>query len=418
MRILQINQCHYKRGGADVVYLNTIDLLKEKGHEVACFSTQNPLNQDSAYSKYFVSSADLRKQRLTKKLIRVKPYLYNKEAYNQLKRLIYDFKPDIAHVHLFYASLSVSIFDALKEFNIPVIHTVHDYRLLCPVSTCLDINFKICEQCAKKNALTCLYKKCSNGSLSQSFVVSLESFFWKHFKNPILGIDYFHFVSDFCRDKHIIYFPEISDKSFVLYNSCSIITEFKNSNDERFFLYFGRLSPEKGIKTLIDVWKKVPKGALLKIVGTGVLNEDIEKEIYDNKLTNVELLGYKTGAELESIIKKASFVIVPSEWYENNPMSIVESFSLGKPVIGANIGGIPELVNHGKNGYVFESKNSHSLLDILKIAFSLTEKEYANLSSSAYSFAHENFAQEVYYKKLINIYNNVILDKTNINKPK
>jgi glycosyltransferase involved in cell wall biosynthesis len=404
MRILQINQCHYKRGGADIVYLNTIALLKSMGHEVACFSTQNERNEDSPFNNNFLPSINIRNQNFSRKITSILPYIYNKEAYKRLKRLIHDFKPEVAHVHLFYATLSVSVLDALKDCNIPVLLTVHDYRLLCPVSAFLDKNYNPCEKCATLCSIACITKRCSNGKLGQSTIVALESLYWKNFNSPFSKIDLFHFVSKFCRDKHLEYHPEIRDKNFVMYNFSGFQKSQLEISSAKYFLYYGRLSPEKGIITLINAWKTLPKNIQLKIVGGGILFNDIKDEIISNRLENIELLGYKSGIELESIIKNSSFVIVPSEWYENNPMTIIESYNLGIPVIGSNMGGIPEIIINDKTGFIFKSKDQVQLSEIIINANSMSKNEYQQFSENSYDFAKINFTPTKHYEKLIHTY--------------
>lgn len=413
MRILQINQCHYKRGGADIVYLNTIELLQSMGHEVASFSTQNERNEDSPFSDYFVPSINIRNQNFSTKITAILPYIYNKEAYKRLKRLIQDFKPDVAHVHLFYATLSVSVLDALKDCNIPVLHTVHDYRLLCPVSACLDKNYNPCEKCATLSSIACITKRCSNGKLGQSTIVALESFYWKNFNSPFSKIDLFHFVSKFCRDKYLEYYPGISDKNFIMYNFSGFQKSQLDISSAKYFLYYGRLSPEKGINTLIKAWKILPRNVQLKIVGGGTLFNQIKHEIISNKLENIELLGYKSGIELESIIKNSSFVIVPSEWYENNPMTIIESYNFGIPVIGSNMGGIPEIIINDKTGFIFKSKDQVQLSEIILKANSLSKNEYRQFSENSNDFAKNNFSPTKHYEKLMHNYE-VLLKKKQI----
>lgn len=409
MRILQINQCHYKRGGADIVYLNTIALLESMGHEVACFSTQNVLNEDSSFVDYFVPSHDIRNQSLRKKISAVSPYIYNKIAYNQLKRLIQDFKPEIAHVHLFYGTLSFSILDALKRNNIPVVHTVHDYKLLCPVNSFLDSKGNICEACAKGSPINSVRKKCSDGKLAQSAIVTLEALYWRNFNSPLSKVDSFHFVSDFCRNKHVQYHPQIEDKSVVFYNFNSLPNIEQTKSDERYYLYYGRLSTEKGILTLVEAWKGLDLNMKLKIVGRGLLLKQIQNKIKDLNLLNIELVGYKQGNELYQLIQNAYFVIIPSEWYENNPMTIVESYSLGTPVIGSNIGGIPEIIVDNETGYIFETRNITQLQEKIRKAEALGSEQYKAFSRNAVNYSMKHFSKDSYYEQLINVYSGTIL---------
>lgn len=414
MRILQINQCHYKRGGADIVYLNTIALLKSMGHQVACFSTQNERNEDSPFSSYFVPSYDLHNQSLGKKISAIGPYINNREAFKRLESLIKDFKPDIAHVHLFYATLSISVLDALKKNNIPVLHTVHDYRLLCPVNSFLDSKGNICETCAKGSPLNSLKQKCSEGKMTQSAIVALEALYWRNFNSPLSKVDSFHFVSDFCRNKHIEYHPQIKGKSVVFYNFNSLPNFEQKKSDEKYYLYYGRLSTEKGILTLVEAWKGLADHIKLKIVGSGLLLKQIQNKIKDLNLLNIELLGYKQGSDLYQLIQNAHFVIIPSEWYENNPMTIVESYSLGTPVIGSNIGGIPEIIIENETGYIFETKNTTQIQEKIKTAESLGSEQYKEFSSNAINFSLKHFSRNSYYEKLLKIYSETILKVTTL----
>lgn len=406
MRILQINSCHFRRGGADVVYLNTAEILKSKGNEVFFYSQQFPKNLSYEFSSFFTSRNDFRKDSLLKKLSSSSSFIYNKEAYYKLQTFLKVVKPEVAHIHLFLGSLSVSILKVLKEANVPIVVTVHDYRLLCPAYLFLDGKNEVCELCRDGFYARCVYKRCSlEHKFTHSIMLTLDAYFRKYYINPVDYIDHFIFVSHFSRNKHLQFDFAYKNKSSFLYNFNYSLAEKVNIKKGSYFLFFGRLSKEKGIETLISTIQYT--NFQIKIVGNGPLLEQYKNLGFDN----IQFEGYKDGKELMNIIQDSSFVIVPSECYENNPMSIVESFSLGKPVIGANIGGIPELITHAKNGYLFESRDSHSLLNIMKFASDITEQEYLNLSSSALKFAQENFNKETHYQSLISIYKNVIATK-------
>jgi len=173
-----------------------------------------------------------------------------------------------------------------------------------------------------------------------------------------------------------------------------------------YFLYFGRLSREKGLLNLLKAFKKL-KGLKLKIVGDGELRKQLEEE----KSINVDVVGYKTGIELEKIIKNSFFVIASSECYETNSMVIVESYSNGKPVIGAKIGAIPELIIEDKTGFLFESKNLESLVKILSHSITISPSEYENMGKNAFKFAEEKFSPVKHYNLLQNVYEQSILLK-------
>ncbi len=401
MKILLINNCHYRRGGADAVYLNTAELLIKKGHEVLYFALDDINNEQNNFSKHFPKSIDFRSLSFLNKISSIKSFVYNKDVKQKLSDFIKENKPDIAHIHLFMGGLTVSILDALKENNIPIIHTVHDYRLICPAYTLLDRKNKICESCKDGFYLRCASKKCSlEGKFSHSFMLMLDAYYRKYFKNTLKSIDKFIFVSQFAKNKHFEFDKNFESKSTVLYNFKSGVFRKSDSRGDYLFFY-GRLSREKGIETLVLCAKKL--GVKLKIAGTGPLLEDLKKQSNNN----IEVLGYKSGDELWNLITQSSYVVVPSEWYENNPLTIVESFCLGKPVIGSNVGGITELIQE-ERGFLFEPKNEDSMLNSLSKAFSLSNEEYFNMSEKVFSFAKNNFSEEANYESLIKIYNSLI----------
>ena len=176
---------------------------------------------------------------------------------------------------------------------------------------------------------------------------------------------------------------------------------------EKYFLFFGRLSYEKGVKTLLEAFKGLPQ-CKLKIVGTGPKEDELKEYAQSNQMINVSFLGYKQGKELAELVAGAYFVIVPSEWYENNPMTIIEAYSVGTPVIGARIGGIPEIVIDGQTGFQFESVNANDLQAVIQKANGLTSNAYTALSCGAIDFAHRNLSKERYWEKLIGFYDRFI----------
>ena len=405
MRILLINSCHYNRGGSEMVYFNTSHLLKNHGHEVFHFSTADCRNGKSEYDEYFISNSDIRELSFAGKIKRSPSYLYNRKAKKNLELLVRDFKPDIAHIHIFYAELSVSILRALKKLNIPVIHTVHDYRLLCPVTNFIDKNGNICELCKDRHFIHCLNKKCSEGNLGQSAMVMLEAYFWKYFVNPIDYIDHFIFVSNYSKNKHLAFNEDFRTKCSQIYNftNLSLPDDIVNKGD--YFLFFGRLTAEKGVENLLMAFPRV-KNHKLKIAGTGTLKGVVEKASIDNP--NIEYVGFKTEKELELLISNSSFIIVPSICYENNPMTIIEAFCSGKPVIGADIGGISELIIHGENGYLFKPNDPESLISMIKKAALLSDSEYKQYSVASKKSAQDKFDSEKHYRKLLSLYQNII----------
>lgn len=404
MRIVLINRNHFIGGGADRVYLNTGKLLEENGHDLAYFSSINEQNLDSDYEGYFVNDTKPKSGNFHTKIKGLKKYLYNTEAKDKLEKLINDFKPEVAHIHLFYGVLSASILKTLKKNGIPIVITIHDYRLLCPVNAMLDKEGNICEKCKDDKFYNCITKRCSQGNVFQSTVVTAEAYMRKYLYDPLTLINHFIFVSQFSRNKHISFDKRYEAKSSHLYNFSNTIENHQPKKGDYLF-YYGRLSKEKGIINLINAVKKT--NSKLIIAGEGPQKEEVLHAI--SEYSNIEYVGFKSGNELNQLIINSSFVVVPSEWYENNPMTIVESFLLSKPVIGSNIGGIPELVT-GKTGFIFDASNEISLSEIIQTAERLNEEKYDIISKNCLIFAQQNFEQISHLKFLEEIYKTVIKD--------
>jgi glycosyltransferase involved in cell wall biosynthesis len=398
MKILLINKNHFVHGGADRVYLNTGQLLIDNGNQVAYFSTKNIDNIPTKFEDYFVSAISTRQTSNLNKIFTIQKYLYNIESKKKLKTLLKYFKPDIVHLHLFYGVISPSILSEIKKHNIPIVATIHDYRLICPANNMLDANNLVCEKCLPSNPSNCFLNKCSDKSLTQSAVLTLEAYIRKYFLKPIDYIDEFIFVSQFSKNKHLEADTRYRWKSTKLYNFANKIVNHVSPKGT-YLLYFGRIAKEKGIITLIN--SIIGTKYNLKIVGSGPLEMDILKIIKSH--INIEFLGFKSGEILEKLIQNSSFVVVPSEWFENNPMSIIESFALGKPVIGANIGGIPELVNI-RNGYLFEQKNVKNLTEVINLANSISDKNYTELSNNCLEFSKLYLSKDNHYLNLNQIY--------------
>jgi len=403
MRILLINNQHHSKGGAHAVYLNTAELLKKHGHEVFFFAQKDEKVLSYEYADYFPAGKDYRKLSLVSKINSIEKFVYNKEAYHKIKEYINVIKPDIAHVHLFMGGLTVSILKALKENNIPVVHTVHDYRLICPAYLFLNGKNQLCDKCKKNKYYNCIKNKCSENKLSQSTILALDSYNRLLFYKPQNYIDRYIFVSDFAKKKHIEFEYDTKSKMSRVYNFMPNIDEIKPQKAKGdYMLYLGRLSREKGVSTLIEAQKKM--NFKLKVAGTGPLLENYQT----NEDENVQFLGFQSGENLINLIQRASFIIVPSEWYENNPMSIIESYAYGKPVIGANIGGIPEIVQNNQTGFLFESGNVDSLREAIKKAIDLGFEDYEQMAINARNFAVENFSPQIHYSSLIQLYEQTI----------
>ncbi len=412
MRILLINNFHYLRGGSDRVYFETARILKNKGHEVGFFSTQSPENEATDFSHYFVKNKDISQQQsFFNKVFSAKEFVYNPEAVQKLEKLLSEFKPHIVHLHIFQSRLSSAIIKTIKKSGIPSVMTVHEYKMLCPVYICLDSKGEICEKCANGNYIPCITNKCTQNSYLASAINAIESKVRDQFFNYENNIDAFVYPSQFIKNKHTQYKDALKNKSYVIHNFIDLNKFSTTQQKEDYYLYYGRLSREKGVPTLINAWKKFPH-LKLKIVGSGPEENLIKQLVKELNLSNVELLGAKYGNELTQIIQKAKFTLVPSEWYETFGLTIIESYACGTPVIAAAIGGIEELVDENKTGFLFESHNENKLCAAIQKSNTLLREEYNLLSKFSVEKANTAFTEEKYYDSLIKVYTSISLSDT------
>ena len=404
MKVLQINNVHYRRGGADAVYLNTAELLQQHGDEVVFFNMLKNGNLPCKDERYWVSSNESRGGGVISRLRALRDFFDNPEAEKKLEKLVEAEHPDIAHVHLFWGmGISPSITRVLSKHHIPLVHTAHDYRMICPVALLMDNKGQLCEVCGGKHFYKAVLKGCSHNGRVATCIKVAEMYYHNRKFNPAKVLQGIIYVSNFSRNKHLEFMPSLREvKSTVLYNF-SPVGGPRNTQRGDYFLYYGRLAQEKGLFTLLDAFRKNP-ALKLKMVGAGPLEEALKRQLP----TNVELLGTKYGEDLYDLVKGAQYVCVPSECYENNPMTIVEAYSFGVPVIGSRLGGITEIIKDGETGFLFEHKNVETLSQCLVMAASLGDGRYYALCEAARDFAQKNFSREQHYEKLMGFYKEVI----------
>jgi len=404
MKILQVNNYHYLRGGAETVYFQTSEILEKQGHEVIHFSTQNKKNVSSKTSKYFIKERSYLNKSLLEKVKSSSGFVYSHESAKKIDQLIKEQKPDIAHLHIFFGQLSSSILKVLKKHKIPVVMTVHEYKMLCPTYLMIRTDGTICEKCADGNYISCIKYKCNKGNTVFSTLMATESFVRDEFIPYEKYIDEFIFVSKFIYNKHMEYKPLLKNKSRVIYNAFG--NTVKAYNNRMYFLYVGRLSKEKGILTLIKAMEKFPNKKLI-IVGEGPQHKELQDYILLKDLKNIDLIGYKSGESLNNLYQHADFLFMPSEWYETFGMTILESFSFGKPVAISNIGGMPEVIKNESNGFVFEPANQASLENVIERIIGLSQETYNEMGLSCIKRVKQ-FNIEKYYSELIDVYSGLI----------
>lgn len=401
--ILQINKFHYICGGADRYYFNLSELLRKKGHRVVNFSMKDERNEPSEWSDYFVGNIDISKTHFDlaglRKAARI---IYSLESKRKIEQLIKDIQPDIAHIHNIYHQISPSILPVLKKYNIPVVMNLHDYKLISPNYKFL-CRGKICEHKRK------YYREIFHKSIKDSYIASswcvLETVIHNVLNIYKNNIDLYLAPSEFIKNKFVEYGFE-PDKIKVLPYALDTDKYGNLPNKtvaQRYILYLGRLSEEKGIEVLIEAMKNIKNKVLLKIVGEGSLLDDLKRKKELEGLDNIEFVGFQSGDKLKQIISDSEFVVVPSVWYENSPLVIYEAMALGKTVIGSRIGGIPELIKEGVTGLLFEAGDSRELAT--KIDYLLDNDKVLTRMGEAAKVESLRFGFDKHYEKIMEVYN-------------
>jgi glycosyltransferase involved in cell wall biosynthesis len=352
MKVLLVNKFFFLKGGSERVFFQERDFLINNGVNVLDFSMKDSSNISSDCSNYFISNIDYHSnRRFFTGLNQALKFIHSSEAIEKLEKLVKDEKPDIAHLHNIYHQITPSIISVLKKHNVRVVLTLHDGKLICPRYLMLDKG-KICTACRGHSFWKAVFKNCV-GSRGQGLLLAAEAY-WHKWVKSYEEVDLFISPSRFLAD---LVSKRISrEKIRVIHNGIDLGAYCYSSNDDGYALYFGRLSKEKGIETLLQAHKNLDDAGKLVVVGTGLMEHELQK-----RYQKAEYLGYKAGEALKRIIENSAFVIVPSEWYENCSMVILEAMAIGKPVIGSRVGGIPEQIDDGRTGLLFEMGNKEEL---------------------------------------------------------
>ncbi len=403
MKVLLVNKFHWPKGGSEKYYFELGELLKQHGHEVAYFSMEDEKNISTGDKEYFVPKFDLNNSSKLKAL----DVIYNKKNQKIMEYALDDFKPDIVHLNNFQRQLSASIIKPCVDRNIPIVFTAHDVQAICPAITMMDNDKNPCELCIGGRYINCIKKSCNKGSKLKSILGALEGYYYRKNKIYTDKISYIITPSEFYRKKFIE--DGVNENKIKAIHNSIIMGDYNvKVEDEGYALYFGRLSKEKGILNLINAFKKCKKGTLY-IAGEGPEKDRIENIIKENKLEKrVKLLGFLNKEEMTEVTRKCKFVVVPSIWYENCPYSVLETLAIGKPVIGSNMGGIPELVSDNENGYIYDT--IEELTEKMNMLFS-DEEIVKKFSKKSKELAKEKYDREVYYSELKNIYDKVVEER-------
>ncbi len=398
--VIVANNYFYRRGGAEVVALEESRALRALGWNMIPFSMHHEKNDASPYSQYFAQEIEFGNQYgLMKTALNAMRIIYSRDAAQQLERLIANTHATVLHAHNVYHHLSPSVLRLAKQRGLKVILSLHDFKLLCPAYS-MTRQQKVCEECKPNRVHKVVVNRCMKGSLALSGLVFVESAIHRMAGLYRDNVDLFISPSQFLIDKFVEWgWPR---EKFQLIRNFVDPRQFDVSascvGDE--FLYFGRLSGEKGIATLIRAaaHSKVP----LAIVGHGPQEAEL-KALAQSLRAQVRFLGYRSGAALWSEIAAARAVVLPAEWYENAPVSLLEAMACGKVIIAAKIGGVPEIVNE-TTGFLFESGNVESLAARLKSVHEMPAAQITQIGSVARARVESDFSEHRHVELLQRVY--------------
>lgn len=397
MRVLMINKFLHPNGGSETYIFKLGDYLKSQGHEVQYFGMEHDGRCVGNAVNAYTSDMDFHGGSRLEKLTYPIKTIYSLEARKKLRFVLENFKPEVCHLNNFNYQLTPSVILEIQKWRkeghkCRIVFTAHDYQLVCPNHMCNNPNTgENCEKCFGGHFINCTKEKCIHNSTVRSLIGTMEATFW-NWKGTYKYINTMICCSNFLKEK-MDSNPLFRKKTVVIHNFVDKV-EWKETVKKDYVLYFGRFSAEKGIGTLLGVCKELPEVQFI-FAGTGPLENEMDG------IPNIHNVGFKRGEELETLIREARFSVYPSEWYENCPFSVMESQMYGTPVLGASIGGIPELIEVGQTGELFESGNADQLKE--KIRKLWEDKALTDRYSQNCKDIHFDDIEE-YTRKLLRIY--------------
>lgn len=403
MKILLAHKFFYMLGGAEVFFFETARLLKSKGHEIAYFSTADDRNIAVDDPCYFATPPEYKKGSAVAKALQIPRSIFSTDVERLFFEALIKEKPDVVHVFAIHVHLTPSILRACFKYGVPVVMSCNDYKHICP-NYKLYHHGRVCFDCKGGKFYSAVLNKCCKDSYAFSAVSALEAYVHRYLKVYDKYVNTYLFASEFMARETERFWGEGKFNWDILRNPFDSTKYGAVNSGGEYVLYFGRLVEEKGVDVLVEAAALAPH-VPIKIVGDGEdfpLLRDLAKRL---NLGNLEFLGPLWGGELDEVLSHARSVVVPSLWHENFPYVILQAFAAGKPVIGSNMGGIPELVKSGERGLVYDAEDSKALAKAIAILWD-DPVSASMMGARAKSYADEEFNDDVQYARLERVYRN------------
>lgn len=406
MRILLAHNNYSVRGGAEVFYHEVARVLRDGGHEVELFSAHED-GLPEGIGEDFPPVENFREGNALQKALKLPRIIYNRAAKAAFARRIKAFRPDVVHCFAIYGLLTPSILEAAREAGVPVALSCNDYKHICP-NYKLFHHGKICEDCKGAKFTSALRNRCCHGSLAISAASMLEAQAHEALDIWRKNTSVFLFASKFMAAKTEEFWGKGRVKIDMLRNPFDGAKHILPIQTGDYILYFGRLIDEKGVDILLDAAALAPQVEIV-VVGDGPDRAKLEARA--TTLANVRVVGPAWGEDLNRWLSGARAVVVPSIWHENFPYVILQAFAAGKPVIGSNRGGIPELVEAGPHGWLYEAMDPQALSARLSEVTALPDATISEMGHAAQSYVRTEFTDQTIYQRLMEIYADLLASK-------
>lgn len=400
MKILMVNKFLYPRGGCETYMLELSKELTKMGHTVQYFGMQDDANTVGNEKGLYTQNMDFHSTGIARFFYPFK-IIFSLEAYRKLSKVLDDFKPDVVHMNNINFQLTPSVIYAVAKRKIPLVQTVHDYQMICPNHLLYSFcETKPCERCIKGSKLNCLKHSCIHGSRAKSLIGSIEAMLYKLLKT-YKKVDLYICPSRFLESKLLSASGLFSGKTFAIHNFIEKkpVPE-KTVQDKPYVAFASRLSKEKGVTIFAEAAKLLPEIQFV-VAGSGPDGDAL------SGIENVKMTGFLTGDELTSLIANARVMVLPSVWYENCPLNILETHAFGVPVITMNSGGMAELLEDGKTGLLVNEPTGEAIAAAIKKCFD-DQEFYASLLENCKKRGDEIMEVEDYAQVILAKYQEII----------